>query len=171
MTKTRLIGAANLNPASFRRYLAICLERDLIRAVDGGYVATGRAGPLLEVIDTMVLRAAELERSLQALERPAALPRGPDAGSGTALLGFYREAWKEIVLHRGPPLGAARSGAVLFASGRATGPLPGIGAEPSTRSVATPLLRVDTARRDIAEVPSARERARRQARAWRSRRD
>lgn len=96
--KTRIIGAANLNPVSFRRYLRLCTQRDLIMAVSGGYVATPRATPLLEAIDRLMLKTSELESALHLLG-PAA-PDGPgvDAGPPARLRLVLREAWNEIAL-------------------------------------------------------------------------
>lgn len=118
--KTRIIGAANLNQASFRRYLRICTDLELIVRAEGGYMATDRAGPLLETIDDLLVRTSELERSLQGLEPNGTGGRGLHGSKTPVFRDFYRQAWHEVVLQSGGSLSASRSGAIVLPSGGAT---------------------------------------------------
>lgn len=111
--KTRIIGSANLNPLSFRRYLKICMDRDLIASVSGGYVATPRAAVLLEAIDGLMGRAGDLERAFQELEAPTADRRPPDGNGQSAFRQIYRQAWNEIVLRSLAPAVEPGSGWVV----------------------------------------------------------
>jgi predicted transcriptional regulator len=96
--KTRIIGAANLNPVSFRKYLRLCTEHDLIMAVSGGYVATPRATTLLRAIDGLMVKTSELELALRALELDALERRAPNGAEGNPFRQLLREAWNEIAL-------------------------------------------------------------------------
>ena len=100
--KTRIIGAANLNPASFRRYLQLCTERSLITSVSGGYVTTPRATPVLEAIEGLMVQRGEVDRAFRLLERHAA--DGPSVlrSDGQPFRHVLREAWTEIVLRPDP---------------------------------------------------------------------
>jgi predicted transcriptional regulator len=109
--KTRLIGLANLNPPAFQRYLRICTDRGLIEKVSGAYVATPRAMPLLEAIDGLILKTAELERSFQALEGTTETPRIRNGGTGNDVSPFLMRAWSEILLRPVVPSNGHRSGA------------------------------------------------------------
>lgn len=111
--KTRIIGSANLNPLSFRRYLKICMDRDLIASVSGGYVATPRAAALLEAIDGLMGRAGDLERAFQELEAPTADGRPADGNGQGAFRQIYRQAWNEIVLRPLAPAVEPGSGWVV----------------------------------------------------------
>ncbi len=113
--KTRIIGAANLNPASFQRYLKICTEHDLIVSVSGGYVITGRASPVLEAIDALIGKRDDLDRAYRHLHHQALARHSPP----TAVSPFrhvLRDAWTEIVLQPA----ASRSGGFAVTS---SGPL------------------------------------------------
>ena len=115
--KTRLIGMANLNPLSFQRYLRICTERGLIDSVSGAYVATPRAGPLLEAIDGLILKTSELELALEVLEGTTQTPGGRNGGNGRAVSPFLRQAWNEIVLRPVDPSNEHRSAAFVVHPG------------------------------------------------------
>jgi predicted transcriptional regulator len=105
--KTRIIGAANLNPLSFRRYLRVCTERDLITSVSGGYVTTPRAGALLEAIDSVMVKREELEQAVRALGRHSLESTVPDGLDPTRRV--LREAWNEITLESIPRPNGHRS--------------------------------------------------------------
>lgn len=123
--KTRLIGTANLNPLSFQKYLRICTERGLIESLSGAYVATPRAGPLLEAIDGLILKTSELELAFRTLEGDSQSPGGLNGGSGHGLSPLIGRAWNEIVLR---PVGRSdgpRSAAAVVPSDRfLDGPAP-----------------------------------------------
>ena len=132
--KTRIIGAANLNPLSFRKYLRLCTDQDLIMAVSGGYVATPRATPLLEAIDGLMLKTSELEDALRVLERNAPSGRPSDGGGTNPFRQVLREAWNEIALRTFDPSDGRRAPVLLATVGgapaapiprnRSSGPLP-----------------------------------------------
>ena len=103
--KTRLIGTANLNPASFRRYLKLCTERSLIVNVSGGYVTTPRATPVLIAIDSLILKRDELEGAFRVLTRDALDGVVPSENSARPFRHILREAWNEIVLAPAPRAG------------------------------------------------------------------
>jgi predicted transcriptional regulator len=96
--KTRIIGAANLNPLSFGKYLRICADHDLITSVAGGYMATPRASPLLQAIDGLILKTGELEAALLTLERSTLPGRGQNGGANKPFRQVLRRAWTEIAL-------------------------------------------------------------------------
>ena len=101
--KTRIIGAANLNPVSFGKYLRICTDHDLITSVAGGYVATPRASPLLQAIDGLILKAGELETAYLTLERSASSNHGPNGGPAKPFRQVLRHAWNGIALVAADP--------------------------------------------------------------------
>ena len=101
--KTRIIGAANLNPVSFGKYLRICTDHDLITSVAGGYVATPRASPLLQAIDGLILKAGELETAYLTLERSASSNQGPNGGPAKPFRQVLRHAWNGIALVAADP--------------------------------------------------------------------
>jgi len=107
--KTRIIGAANLNPLSFQKYLRLCTEQDLVVAVSGGYVATPRAIPLLEAIDGLMHKTSELEDALRLVEQNAPGGRPPDGVGSNPFRHVLREAWNEIALRRPAPPNVRRA--------------------------------------------------------------
>lgn len=69
--RTRIIGTANLNVRSFRRYRDFCLDRGLIVSTSGGYALTPEAETCLEAIQGVLTKRDELNISLKSLERTA----------------------------------------------------------------------------------------------------
>jgi predicted transcriptional regulator len=65
--KTRIIGLANLNRASFDSYMSFCLKSGLLEQHDGRYETTPRAEEALGIIDVVLARASELDAALQRL--------------------------------------------------------------------------------------------------------
>lgn len=141
--KTRIIGAANLNPASFPKYLRLCTAHNLIMAVSGGYVATPRATPVLRAIEGIMLKSSELEVAVEAFERNAlALGLGaPVASVSSQPRQALREAWNGLsqptmsvsepdrepplvagVPDRGPPTPPSASMTVRLVAPRAASP-------------------------------------------------
>jgi predicted transcriptional regulator len=96
--KTRIIGAANLNPSSFQRYLRLCAENHLVTSTAGGYVATPRALRILEAIEGVISKTSELEGAVHYFERSAQGRPAPGGHYGSALRYASREAWGGIVL-------------------------------------------------------------------------
>jgi predicted transcriptional regulator len=96
--KTRIIGAANLNPISFQRYLRFCTENHLVTATSGGYVVTPRAARILEAIEGVITKTAELEGAVHFLENSALTHPIPNDRDDSALRYASREAWGEIAL-------------------------------------------------------------------------
>jgi predicted transcriptional regulator len=123
--KTRIIGTANLNPVSFRRYLQVCTERDLIMSVSGGYVATPRATPLLEAIDDLMAKREDLERALRVLEQSSLEGPGAGSGEGTGFRQVLREAWNDLAL-RPPTLSNGRRRPPVLAGFGASLPEPAL---------------------------------------------
>jgi predicted transcriptional regulator len=115
--KTRIIGAANLNPLSFQKYLRLCTEHDLVMAVSGGYVTTPRASPLLEAIDGVMLKTSELEDAFRLLEQSALSGRPRDNGAPNPFRQVLREAWNEFALRTFVPPDARPTPVLLAAVG------------------------------------------------------
>lgn len=67
--KTRVIGLANLNPASYQPYLDFCLAHHLVQYTSEGYRLTPRADGVLEAIERLVARSAEVDAALLDLQR------------------------------------------------------------------------------------------------------
>jgi len=94
--KTRIIGLANLNPTSFRDYLEYSIALGLVQDTSGGYRLTPRADVVLDAIQRLLVRTAEVDAALLDLQRgleglPSAAPSAP----GT-LRFVSRIAWNEI---------------------------------------------------------------------------
>lgn len=121
--KTRIIGAANLNPTSFQRYLRLCTERELITTTARGYVTTPRAVPILAAIDGVISKSSELERAVRALEHSTQERPRANGRDGSTLRYISRQAWSEIVLSRRPTArpGANPPSAATGASSRSGG--------------------------------------------------
>ncbi len=82
--KTRIIGLANLNPSSFRRYLNFGIAFDLVRPTPGGFRLTVRAEAVLDSIERLLAKTAEFESILGELYRSlggAPLGQGPRSSS------------------------------------------------------------------------------------------
>lgn len=95
-SKTRIIGAANLNPDSFRRYLGFALRHGLLVEHNGRYRATPRAALVEEAIDEVLDKASQLELALRSLERSVARePRAPERSEPLRLVA--RLAWQELL--------------------------------------------------------------------------
>lgn len=79
--KTRVIGLANLNPASYRPYLDFCLAHRLVELTPSGYRLTPHAGTVMDSIDRLVARSADLDAALLELGRglDATIPSPPSA--------------------------------------------------------------------------------------------
>jgi len=67
--KTRIIGIANLNPASFQKYLESCTRLHLVRGTSEGYELTPRAEVVLDRIDRLLQMSSEVETALESLNR------------------------------------------------------------------------------------------------------
>jgi predicted transcriptional regulator len=118
--KTRIIGAANLNPVSFTRYLRVCTAHDLIASVSGGYVATPRATSLLEAIDDLIVKRNELERALRVLERNTLDDPDSPPVDGNPFRHVLRDAWNEIGLQAEGASGSRRRRGMGGAAGPAS---------------------------------------------------
>lgn len=70
-TKTRIMCRAYLNSSSFERYLAYCLEHDLLLRENGGFQLTPRAEQTLQAINVVLNRGSQLEEAVQDLIRVA----------------------------------------------------------------------------------------------------
>lgn len=119
--KTRIINRANLNPASFRRYLLYCNRMDLVRKESGGYYLTDKAVPAVNALDHFIERSGELDTAFRDLQRVFGRGSNGAAAMGPAAVRHHasRAAWAEMVAGRWESLdldlarSAARSGAVV----------------------------------------------------------
>lgn len=94
--KTRIIGLANLNPATFQKYIGFARAQGLVEETDGNYRLTDRAERALGVLQELMAKSNELDSAVQLLERSTYL--GPIAGwnDGDALRQISRMAWGEV---------------------------------------------------------------------------
>jgi predicted transcriptional regulator len=67
--KTHIIGLANLNPTSFQPYLDFCSTLHLVQDTPAGYRLTPRADAVLDVIERLLARSAEVDAALLDLHR------------------------------------------------------------------------------------------------------
>lgn len=94
--KTRIVGLANLNPASFEKYLSFCLELRLVEARPDGYHLTPKAAAARSALEEIVTKSGEVDRAVGALQH--ALGHGRDAGDGALTLRWVsRLAWTEVL--------------------------------------------------------------------------
>jgi predicted transcriptional regulator len=104
--KTRIIGVANLNPASFQKYLDSCTRLDLVRETEDGYELTPRAEVVLDRIERLLEKSSETEAAFQALNRFLKDP-SLSTESPPALRYVSRIAWSQVARpnsESGPPL-------------------------------------------------------------------
>jgi len=109
--KTRLIGAANLNPRSFQEYLQFCTDHGLIGRASGGYVCTARAVSVIESIEEVLSKTAELDSAVQQFRVNVTKRLFPPSDNGSALRYVSRLAWEEVVLKGEKRLSLSRSSA------------------------------------------------------------
>jgi predicted transcriptional regulator len=88
--KTRIIGLANLNLASFDKYAAYCIEHGLLVSKNGEYKLTSRAEKTLGVIHVVLTKSSELAEALQEFGRVSGDDRAGLAHPST-LLQLYRD--------------------------------------------------------------------------------
>ena len=62
---------ANLNRVSFGHYLKYCVENQLVMTTSGGYVTTPRAEELLQRLEQVLQREAELRIAVEGLQQMA----------------------------------------------------------------------------------------------------
>jgi len=93
--KTRIIGAANLNPASFQRYLDSCIRLDLVHATTSGYELTARAEVVLDRIDRLLEMSSEVDSALQSLNRFLGESRAQGEAPSTPRF-VSRVAWSQV---------------------------------------------------------------------------
>ena len=102
-TKTRILRHANLNPASFDRYLAFCVGRGLVEPAGRKFRRTASGDAAMVAIDSLISKAAELGSAMQQLGTCLGSEASPV--ESTAALRFASlAAWDELA-HR-----SARSG-------------------------------------------------------------
>jgi predicted transcriptional regulator len=106
-TKTHIIGLANLNPASYHKYLDFCLSLQLVEDTPAGYRLTPRAAVVLEVIQRLLARSADVDAALVDLHRgfDRSYLSGPSTGG--ALRSVSILAWNEVVQSAAHSLRAA----------------------------------------------------------------
>lgn len=97
--KTRIMGAANLNPHSFQDYLRFCTEHDLVLLTPGGYVSTRRGDSVREAIEDLVAKTNELESVAHRFHRNVNDQLAPNGANGAALHFVSRWVWNEVVLN------------------------------------------------------------------------
>jgi len=94
--KTRIVGLANLNPASFEKYLAFCLDLRLVETRPDGYHLTAKAAAALSALERIVAKSAEVDRAVGDLHRVLRNGQDPDDG-GLTLRWVSRLAWTEVL--------------------------------------------------------------------------
>jgi predicted transcriptional regulator len=100
--KTRIIGLANLNPASFEKYLRYCLELDLMRVTPGGYRLTPRADVAQLAIRRFMEKSQELDGAFRDLQRTFGTLGLSSAGDRGGSRGLGAPTWMEVILASGP---------------------------------------------------------------------
>lgn len=111
--KTRVIGLANLNPASYQSYLDFSLAHRLVQSTSAGYRLTPRADSVLDSIDRLVARSAELDAALLDLRRYLSSSKLPTARSKRALRYVSPVALNEMVRLNAESLGTAEEPATI----------------------------------------------------------
>ncbi len=66
-TKTRILRRANMNPASFDRYLAFCVGTGLVESAGRKFHRTVSGDAAMVAIDSLIGKAAELGSAMQQL--------------------------------------------------------------------------------------------------------
>lgn len=69
--KTRIMNRANLNQVSFARYVTLCKENQLLVEVSGGFTLTPHAEEILQSLNQVLSRMAELRVAVDVLNRTA----------------------------------------------------------------------------------------------------
>ena len=166
-SKTKIMGAANVNPRSFEKYFHFCLEHDLVRSTSGGYVVTRWGSSVLETLEDVIARTAEIEsagHTLQGNGRGA--PEASDSNGG-ALRHVSRWLWNDILVKSENGSSARRSDVLSQKGSRPVsdrGPF-GAGAlvpdgldeeEGRTFETRTPRRNPPTEERGRRDVPSSR---------------
>lgn len=95
--KTHIIGLANLNPASFQPYLEFCRTLQLVQNTPTGYRLTPRADAVLQVIERLLARSAEVDAALLDLYRGFNNGHVPESPPKGALRYVSILAWNEVV--------------------------------------------------------------------------
>jgi len=95
--KTRIIGLANLNPSSFQSYLDYCLALRLVQDTPVGYRLTPRADVVLDAIERLLARSAEVDAALLSLQQGCEGTVAPGVAPKGALRYVSRLAWNEVV--------------------------------------------------------------------------
>jgi predicted transcriptional regulator len=109
--KTRIIGMANLNQGSFRRYSALGVSLGLLRTTSNGFSATPAAEEWLSAVDGVLSKGEELATAIEALSRLSQGPANGGNGSGRgrpaydAVQLLARLAWADVRPGDGLPLG------------------------------------------------------------------
>jgi predicted transcriptional regulator len=95
--KTHIIGLANLNPTSFQPYLDFCRTLHLVQNTPAGYRLTPRADAVLDVIERLLARSAEVDAALLDLHRGfnGSNPSRPASGGTLRYVSIL--AWNEVV--------------------------------------------------------------------------
>jgi len=94
--KTRIVGLANLNQASFEKYLAFCLDLCLVETRPDGYHLTAKAAAALGALERIVAKSAEVDRAVGDLHRVLRNGQDPEDG-GLTLRWVSRLAWTEVL--------------------------------------------------------------------------
>jgi predicted transcriptional regulator len=94
--KSRIIRLANLNPASFDRYVAFCLENGLLELEDSHYHKTGVSGPAIEAINHVLTKAEELGFAIRDLEAMIGRENPEPAPEAPALRFASAAAWSDL---------------------------------------------------------------------------
>ena len=104
------MGAANVIPRSFQKYFRFCLKYDLVCSTSGGYAATDWGNSVLETIEGVVARAAEIESAVHPLQGSGQSQSVPNGANGSALRHISRWLWNDILVKSENGSSARRSG-------------------------------------------------------------
>ena len=117
-SKTKIMGAANVNPRSFQKYFRFCLKYDLVCSTSGGYAATDWGNSVLETIEGVVARAAEIESAVHPLQGSGQSQSVPNGANGSALRHISRWLWNDILVKSENGLSVRRSGGLFARKGK-----------------------------------------------------
>ena len=122
--KTRIMGLANLNPATFRRHMAVARSQGLVTVIAGEYLLTEKANRALQALDDLVARSRELDDVVRFLEQNALPPSASQWPAGEVLRRISSTAWSDAQRGDGALSSAfSRSGASTSLAGIVPDPL------------------------------------------------
>lgn len=94
--KTRIMGLANLNPATFRKHMALARAQGLVVVSGTDYCLTERADEVLFALQQLVVKGRELDDGVRFFERSALHRSSDHSAEGAILRHISRFAWGEF---------------------------------------------------------------------------